>query len=398
MSDAGGVLSSRRRSVIAVGLGQLLAWASSYYLLAILARPMADGLGLAPVAVYLMFSGALLVAALLGPTVGGLIDRRGGRSVLQLSNLVFAAGHATLALAQGPYMLALGWLLIGVAMPMGLYDAAFSTLVGLYRSEARRSIVGVTLLGGFASSVSWPLTAALESHFGWRVACVSWALLHLTIGLAIHGWMLPRVPPVALHPTAPSVEPAPAPVPAVATMWILAGIFTCSGFVFASMATHLPRVLQAVGCTPAAAVAAASLIGVSQVAGRLAEAGFLNRLHPLSSARLSTALHPLGVLLIGVFGAPFAAMFTVMHGVGIGLMTIIKGTLPLALFGAAGFGRRSGLLEAPSRVAQATAPVLFGLCLDRYGAHALWLSGGIAFCGLLGVLYLGLGSRRMAPH
>lgn len=396
MSDAGGVLPSRRRSVIAVGLGQLLAWASSYYLLAILARPMADGLGLAPVAVYLMFSGALLVAALLGPAVGGLIDRRGGRSVLQLSNLVFAAGHATLALAQGPYMLALGWLLVGVAMPMGLYDAAFSTLVGLYRSEARRSIVGVTLLGGFASSVSWPLTAALESHFGWRVACASWALLHLTIGLAIHGWMLPRVPPVALHPPVPAGEPAA--TPAMATMWILAGIFTCSGFVFASMATHLPRVLQAVGCTPAAAVAAASLIGVSQVAGRLAEAGFLNRLHPLATARLSTALHPLGVLLIGVFGAPFAAIFTVMHGVGIGLMTIIKGTLPLALFGAAGFGRRSGLLEAPSRVAQAIAPVLFGLSLDRYGAHALWLSGGIAFCGLLGVLYLGLGPRRIASH
>ena len=398
MSDAGGVLPSRRRSVIAVGLGQLLAWASSYYLLAILARPMAEGLGIAPVMVYLMFSAALLLAALLGPTVGGLIDRRGGRSVLQLSNLVFAAGHATLALAQGPYTLAIGWLLIGVAMPMGLYDAAFSTLVSLYRNEARRSIVGVTLLGGFASSLSWPLTAALEAHFGWRAACASWALLHLTIGLAIHTWMLPRVPPMALHPQEPAVEPTQAAVPAVATMWILAGIFTCSGFVFASMATHLPRVLQAVGCTPAAAVAAASLIGVSQVAGRLAEAGFLNRLHPLATARLSTALHPLGVLLIGVFGAPFAAIFTVMHGVGIGLMTIIKGTLPLALFGAAGFGRRSGLLEAPSRVAQAIAPVLFGLCLDRYGAQALWLSGGVAFCGLLGVLYLGLGPRRIASH
>lgn len=398
MSQIGGGLPSRRRSVIAVGLGQLLAWASSYYLLAILARPMADGLGLAPVTVYLMFSVALLVAALLGPTIGGLIDRRGGRSVLQLSNLVFAAGHATLALAQGPYTLAMGWLLIGVAMPMGLYDAAFSTLVGLYRSEARRSIVGVTLLGGFASSLSWPLTAALESHFGWRIACASWALLHLTLGLAIHTWMLPPVPPVALHPQAPAGEPAPVPVPAVATMWILAGIFTCSGFVFASMATHLPRVLQAVGCTPAAAVAAASLIGISQVAGRLAEAGFLNRLHPLTTTRLSAALHPLGVLLIGVFGAPFAAIFTVMHGVGVGLMTIIKGTLPLALFGAAGFGRRSGLLEAPSRVAQASAPVLFGLCLDRYGAHALWLSGVVAFCGLLGVLYLGIGSRRLASH
>src|SRR6185312_3581540 len=129
------------------------------YLLAIIARPMALGLGLSPVWIYAAFSAALLLAALLSPWVGGRIDRHGGGKVLLCSNAVFAAGLTTLALAQGPVSMIAGWLLIGAAMPMGLYDAAFSTLVSLYRLDARRSIVGVTLIAGFASSVSWPLSA-----------------------------------------------------------------------------------------------------------------------------------------------------------------------------------------------------------------------------------------------
>jgi MFS family permease len=379
--------ASRGRVVAAVGLGQLLAWGSSYYLLAILAKPMALGLGLQPVLVYAAFSAALLLAAMLGPWVGARIDRHGGRKVLLASNAVFAAGLCTLAAAQGPVSLVLGWLLIGAAMPMGLYDAAFSTLVSLYRLDARRSIVGVTLVAGFASSVSWPLTAALETHFGWRAACVVWAMLHLTVGASIHAVLVPRTSATpALH-QAPADVPAAA-APSTATLWILAATFTCNGFVFAAMAAHLPRVLQAAGCTPAAAVAAASLLGVAQVTARLADAAFLRRLHPLISARLSMSLHPLGALLISVLGAPMALVFTGLHGAGVGLMTIVKGTLPLALFGSAGFGRRAGLLEAPSRVAQALAPLAFGLMLDQWGARVLWVSGGITFAGLCGVLLL----------
>lgn len=383
MSGAG---DSRRRTVIAVGLGQLLAWGSSYYILATLGRPMAAELGLEPASVYLMFSLALLLAAALGPLVGGRIDRHGGRRVLLASNFVFAAAHLTMATAQGPLQLALGWLLLGAAMPLGLYDAAFSTLVRLYGADARRSIVGVTLLGGFSSTVSWPLTAALEAHHGWRVACMVWALAHLTIGLGIHTWLVPRGErALEVHRAG---DAAPAAGPPALTMWILAGAFTCSGLIFAGMATHLPRVLERIGCTPAVAVAAASLFGVAQVAGRLAEAGYLNRFHPLVAARVSMSLHPLGVMLIMAFGAPFAAVFTVLHGMGTGLMTIIKGTLPLALFGPAGFGRRAGWLEAPSRVAQAAAPLAFGIGVDRLGGHVLWISAGIGLTGLSGLLWL----------
>ncbi|MES2491407.1 MAG: MFS transporter [Pseudomonadota bacterium] len=378
-------MPSRTRVVMAVGFGQMLAWGSSYYLLAIIARPMAAGLGLNPVWVYASFSAALLIAALLGPWVGARIDRHGGGKVLLASNAVFATGLTTLALSQGPVSMIIGWLLIGAAMPMGLYDAAFSTLVSLYRLEARRSIVGVTLIGGFASSVSWPLTAALDAHFGWRVACAVWAVLHLTVGMGIHAFLVPRVKPVVIHPDATETA-QPDAGPSNATLWILAATFTCNGFIFAAMAAHLPRVLQSAGCTPAAAVAAAALLGVSQVAARLADAGFLHRVHPLIAGRIAVSLHPLGAFLLLVFGAPVAVVFTALHGASVGLMTIVKGTLPLALFGSAGFGRRAGLLEAPSRVVQALAPIAFGLMLDSWGAHVLWISGAIGcvgFCGLL---------------
>lgn len=368
--------------VTVLGLGQLLGWASSYYLLAIIAKPMAMGLNLPALAVYGAFSASLLVGALLGPYAGGLVDRHGGRWVLLASNVLFALGLTLLATAQGPLTLVLGWLVMGVAMPMGLYDVAFATLVRLYHTQARRSIVGVTLIAGFASSVSWPLTALLESHYGWRVACATWAMLHVSFGAAIHYFGIPRTLPT-LHVHRPEESPsADNPTVSNSTLWILAAAFTANGFIFSAMAAHLPRVLQAVGCSVAAAVAAASLIGVFQVGARVAEAGALHRLHPLISGRIAASLHPLGVVFLLIFGAPAAVVFAAFHGAGIGLMTIVKGTLPLALFGPAGFGRRSGVLEAPSRVAQAITPVFFGYWLDAYGAHVLWISGAVGFAGL----------------
>lgn len=387
---------ARRRLVVAIGLAQLLAWGSSYYLLAIIARPLAEGLSLSGMSVYAAFSAALLMAAALGPWVGGRIDRHGGRAMLMLSNGVFALGLLLLATAQGPFTMLLGWLAIGAAMPMGLYDAAFATLVSLYRTQARRSIVGITLIGGFASTVAWPLSAAVEAQWGWRAVCAMWAVLHLGVGLAIHHFLVPAacvLPVAAVAGSQPPQAPEPA-APSLAVLCLLAMVFTCSGFVFASMATHLPRVLMSVGCTPAAAVAAASLLGAAQVAARLAEAGVFSRWHPLMSAYISTALHPVGALLLAIFAAPFAAVFTILHGAGTGMMTIVKGTLPLALFGATGFGRRAGLLEAPSRIVQAAAPMAYGWALDHYGSGALWLSGGVAFTGFLGVVMVGWISRR----
>jgi MFS family permease len=167
------VATSRGIVVAAIEATQTLAWASSYYLPAVLADPIAQGLSLSRMTVFGLFSGALLLSALLGPAVGRAIDKHGGRGVLALSNLVFAAGLVLLGLTQGFAVLALAWVALGVGMAMGLYDPAFATLTGLYGRAARGPITGITLIAGFASTVGWPLSAFLGAQFGWRAACAS---------------------------------------------------------------------------------------------------------------------------------------------------------------------------------------------------------------------------------
>ena len=195
--------------VAALGTAQTLAWASSYYLPAMLARPMARDLGVQVTTVFAAFSLAMLLAAAVGPFAGRAIDRLGGRPVLVGSNLMFAAGLGGLAMAQGPWGLFAAWLLIGVGMGSGLYEAGFASLVRLYGRDARDAITGITLIAGFASTVGWPLSAALEIGIGWRGACGVWAALHLVLGLPLN-LSLPRINagqgPTMASASAPSIR------------------------------------------------------------------------------------------------------------------------------------------------------------------------------------------------
>ena len=390
--------ASKRWTVARLGTAQTLAWASSYYLPAMLAAPMARDLGVATPTVFAAFSVALIVSALLGPLAGRTIDRHGGRPVLVGTNLLFSAALAGMALAQGPVGLFAAWVLMGVAMGSGLYEAAFATLVRLYGQGARGAITGITLIAGFASTVGWPLSAWMEVQWGWRGACAGWAALHLLVGVPLNGW-LPRIaaeedgsPPAAVAPSAPAATTAtpasPAPDHALRTTVLLSFVFAVTWFTSTAMAAHLPRLLQASGTSLQAAVAMAALVGPAQVAARLLEFGFLRRLHPLLSAQLAAAAHPVGAALLMVVGGPAAAVFTVLHGAGNGILTIAKGTLPLVLFGPAGYGARQGLMMVPARVAQAFAPVLFGMLLDGVGVAALWSTTllGLAALGALWML------------
>ena len=368
----------------ALGSAQTLAWASSYYLPAILADPIADGLGLSRTVVFGVFSGSLLVSALLGPSVGRVIDTYGGRGVLALSNLVLAVGLVLLALTQGVVTLVAAWAVLGIGMAMGLYDPAFATLAGLYGRAARGPITGITLIAGFASTVGWPLSALLEAHFGWRGACLVWAALNMLIGLPLNRLLIPRAPPPS---RATEAQETPGPAPRGA-MPLLAFVFGATWFVTGAMAAHLPRMLEIAGASATAAIVAAALVGPAQVAARLVEFGALKRTHPLISARLAAALHPMGAILLIALGPSAITAFAVLHGAGNGLLTIAKGTLPLAIFGPVGYGLRSGVLGAPARAAQAGAPLIFGLLLDRMGLGVLAISAGLSLAAAVALLML----------
>lgn len=383
------MLKRRSGTVAALGTAQTLAWASTYYLPAILAAPMARELGVSIPTVFASFSVALIVSALVGPRAGAAIDHHGGRPVLMLTSIVFALGLAGLGLAQDVVGLFAAWVVLGIGMGSGLYEAAFASLVRLYGKDARSSITGITLIAGFASTVGWPLSAVLEAEYGWRAACFTWAALHLVLGLPLN-LLLPKVGTSSrsddtLPATAAPVSTEPA---SLLPMMVLSFVFAATWFISTSMAAHLPRLMQAAGTTAATAILVGSLIGPSQVAARLLEFGLLRRVHPLFSARMAAAMHPLGAGLLLVGGPMAAPLFGVMHGAGNGILTIAKGTLPLVLFGPQGYGQRQGLLMVPARIAQALAPWLFGLALDSWGVGALMLSAGIGASACIALLLL----------
>ena len=385
----------RARSTLTVavlGITQTLAWASSYYLPAILADPIAAGLGLSKALFFGFFSVSLLLQAALGPMIGKAIDRHGGRGVLVLSNLVLSGGLGWLALAQGTVGLAGAWVLLGVGMAFGLYNSAFATVTALYGLEARAPITGITLIAGFASTLGWPVSALLNQHFGWRGACLGWAAVNLFICLPMNRLLIPRpAGPVWSAATAEVEGPAPSN-----GMAVLAVVFGAVGFVTGAMAAHLPRLLELAGASAGAAIAAASLMGPAQVAARLFEFGVLKRLHPLVSTRLALLMPPLGAAFLGVLGGPAASVFALLHGAGNGLLTISRGTLPLALFGPAGYGLRTGIIVAPARVTTAAAPLLFGVLSDAMGVQALLISAGLSLAalGALGLLRVQPASAR----
>jgi MFS family permease len=376
-------LSRSTPTVAAIGLTQTLAWGSSYYLPAILADPISAGLDVSKSLFFGFFSASLLLQAALGPAIGKAIDRHGGRGVLVLSNLVLGAGLIWLAFAHGPVALAGAWAALGIGMALGLYDSAFATLTALYGREARGPITGITLIGGFASTVGWPLSALLNDSFGWRGACLGWAALNLFVCLPINRLFIPLS---GVRSRSEAREPEV--LPPANGMVVLAFVFGAVGFVTGAMAAHLPRLLETSGATATAAIAAASLMGPAQVAARLFEFGLLKRLHPLVSTRLALLMHPLGAAVLGAFGAPAAAAFALLHGAGNGLLTISRGTLPLALFGPAGYGFRTGIIAAPARVTTAVAPVLFGLLLNVMGTSALVISGGLSLAALASLALL----------
>lgn len=369
--------------ILALGTSQTLAWASSYYLPAILANPISHDLGISSNWLFGAFSASLVISGVLGPRVGRQIDLVGGRKVLCASNLVLASGLALMGLSASLWMLAAAWLVLGVGMGLGLYDAAFGALGRMYGTNARRAITGITLIAGFASTVGWPLSSLGLTTIGWRETCYAWAAAHLFIGLPLN-LLLPsshRLPKVERQAAKPKIL-------IDRTMILLSFAFAAAWTVTSAMAAHLPRIVEMFGATPAQAIFAGMMIGPSQVAARVLEAGFLSRFHPIISSRLACITHPIGACVIGIFGGGAASAFALLHGAGNGILTIARGTLPLAIFGSENYGYRLGLIGAPSRVCQALAPLGFSLLMEPLGRGIVVVSSLFSLAAFLALMVL----------
>jgi MFS family permease len=353
--------------VSAIGIAQILAWGSSYYLLSLLAGPIAADTGWPLAWVFGALSLGLLVSGLVSPRIGHIIERRGGRPVLAASAILLSLGLLGLGLSPTLPVFIGSWLVIGIGMGAGLYDPAFSALGRMYGEDARPAITQVTLFGGFASTVCWPLTAILAETIGWRGTCLTYAAIHLAVVLPLYWFGLPREAPSAPVPKTAGVRAAGDLRPDQRLPFLLlAAGFTLAYATMTVIAVQLPALLQAQGLTLAAAVGLGALIGPSQVGGRILEMMFGRKIHPIWSLVVSTALVVVGILvLVGVSDG--AAMGIILYGMGSGIRSIARGTVPLAMFGREGYAILMGRLALPTLLATAVAPLLGTWLLDGLG-------------------------------
>jgi MFS family permease len=359
--------------VSALGVTQILAWGSTYYLPAVLAEPVAKDTGWPLSWVVGGLSLGLLVAALVSPRVGGAIERDGGRRILAASALMIGLGQMGLAVAPSLPAFIGCWLVVGAGMGAGLYDAAFATLGRLYGRDARQAITSLTLFGGFASTVCWPLSAYLAAYIGWRGTCAAYAAIQFGLALPVYLLAIPRASPARDDGPAPGIERAaagpPAAEPRSVMLTLLVTTLTLSAILSATLSVHLLPILQARGASLAVAVSLGALIGPCQVGARAIEMAIARRRHPIWTKLASVSGVAVGIAILWAKAAPVAVAL-LFYGAGVGLESIARGTLPLALFGPIGYARLVGRLARPSLVAQAAAPWAGALLLARFGVDA----------------------------
>ena len=359
----------RWQVISALGVFEILAWGSSYYLPAVLALPIATDTGWSLPWVIGGLTVGLLVSAAASPRVGATIGRTGGRAVLVAGALLLATGLAVLGMSPNLPTFLSGWVIVGLGMGMGLYDPAFATLGRLYGASARSAITRLTLWGGFASTVCWPLSAFMVEHLGWRGACLAYAVLHLCISLPLVLRFVPVAPAASGAPFA-AEDDSTGYDPRRRDFLVLVALLVVSGIVMGLVSVHLLTLLQAQGETLAVAVSLGALIGPSQVVARVGEMANRERHHPLWTLRVATLLIAIGMCLLA-FGSSVTVIAVILYGAGNGIFSIAHGTVPLALFGPDIYASVMGRLARPAQVAQAVAPMAGAVILTYGGATTL---------------------------
>lgn len=390
-------MSPPRRTIAILAFTQIASWGSLYYAFAVLAPDIQRELGMSAEAAFAAFSWSLLVAGVAATPVGALVDRHGGRYVMAAGSLVSAIGLAWLSRCTTVASYWCAWSVLGLAMALTLYEAAFATINRKLGIGAARGISNLTLFAGFASTIFWPLTLAVAAKLGWRDTYLAYAGLQLAVCLPLHLWLGGDAP----HPEAPPHAPRDSHTLAEAVrhpaFWKLALAFSANIFIFSALAVHLIPLLQSFGHAASAAVLLAALVGPMQVLGRLGERTLARDATPQVVGRLVFSTLPAGLLALALAGSQAwgVVLFCILYGMSNGVLTIIRGTLPRALFGARHYGAITGAMATPSLLSKAIGP-LAGAALLSSASGPLTLPLALSGVGVVSLL-LYLSAIRRSP-
>ena len=358
----------------------MTAWAVTYYVPAVTTAAVVATLGVSTTAVLGGFSLALLLSGICAPWMGRQIDRRGGRPVLLAGAALQAAGLLVLATSRGLPQWYGGWAVLGLGMSAGLYDAAFATAGRALGVAARPAITGITLLGGFAATLGWPMGTAMVASLGWQLTLAAYAGIVLCVNLPLYVFLVP-----ATQPAAPAIEATAhsAPVRGQVVFVSMAAFFTVRAAIATVISVSAPALLVGLGLGVVEAVAIAALIGPAQVGSRVIQATLGRGLNPLATTWIAALLLPVAavalVLVVLLPGANLYAgtlVFVLGWGVSNGILTVSRGTLPLYLFGPEGYATRIGRIALPVLLAQAAAPTLMAALVSDWPAHWVFLALG----------------------
>jgi MFS family permease len=356
------------RAVLVLGVTQIITWGTLFYPPVLTLPAIAEERGWSVTFAMAGFSLGLLTAGLASPLVGRLIDRHGGHRVMPAGSLLAAAALVALVHAAHPVLYLAVWMLLGIATAASLYDAAFATLGRIFGAGARAAITVLTLAGGFASTVSWPVTYLLMQAAGWQKTYLAYAAVLAFVAAPLHAFALPRTRSGAALADGEVASAHASVLPAHGFAFILvASAFAAYAFVPSGFSAHLLAIFGRAGLDPATAVAIGMLFGPAQVAARVCELLFARGVHPLVIARLAVGLLLAAFALLGLCGVsvPVAATFMVMFGMANGLITIARGTVPLALFGPVGYGALIGRIAGPWLAMQSVAPLVLAFVIER---------------------------------
>ncbi|QKJ87191.1 MFS transporter [Paramixta manurensis] len=370
--------------IILLGLVQILSWGGSFYIMAVLAAPVIRETGWSQQWVYGALSLGILISGLLAPLSGRIIASTGGRGMLAASGVVMALGLVMVGNAHQLWLFLCAWLIIGVGMAMGLYDALFATLGTLYGGFARGAITGITLISGFCTSLVWPGIAFLIEWLGWRHACFAYAGMLVVTVWPMYYFAIPhRLPPGYQPVSRTQGNSAIAPL----LFWLLCSIFTLASVIMTAISVQLITLLQASGYSLAAALAVSAILGPCQVASRIVDMAF-KRGHPIWTTFFSVGLVAVGLLTLTLF--PHLAVFSMLlYGAGNGLRAIVRGTLPLAMVKSEEYAIVVGRMARPALIGQAATPLIGGYVYQTMGSQAtLWLLCALALINVALVVIL----------